>query len=135
MLSDGIYGVEFAHSKRRNSKSPPDSEALAVFRGGTILGSDPWGGVFTGTYAQCPATGAYQFHVLLNMPPKGKLITGFAAGPDGAQVDIYAAFDAFVRAASSMVTLEGKPLHVTVSFLGPLPDSSCAKQLGRCIQQ
>ena len=47
MLRDGIYGLAYATGRER---MPTEGSALATLRDGRILGSDPWGGVFSGSW-------------------------------------------------------------------------------------
>ena len=46
MLRDGIYGLAYAAGGER---MPTEGSALATLRDGRILGSDPWGAVFSGS--------------------------------------------------------------------------------------
>jgi hypothetical protein len=55
------------------------------------------------------------------VPPGGELITGFAAGPEGAVIDIVGAIDDRVPAPSTMVDVAGSPVSVSLCYLGPLP--------------
>lgn len=99
MLEDGIYGLAYAAGRER---MPSEGSALATLRGGRILGSDPWGGVFTGYCRFDAARRLNTIELRLEVPPNGELITGFSAGPAGARIDIVAAFEGAAPRLSSM---------------------------------
>jgi hypothetical protein len=77
MLEDGIYGLRFAAS---HDGEPADGSGLAVLRDGKVLGSDPLGAVFTGTYEFDAARKLNKVRLRLDVPPDGVLVTGFSAG-------------------------------------------------------
>ena len=121
MYVDGLYEL----SIRDAYAVPPYSEcveALAVVRAGRVLGSDRWGGIFSGTCEFDPATRQNKISLRMDVPPDGELITGFAAGPNGASFDVVAAFDDAALLASVTVQVAGHPVDVEFSFLGPLPN-------------
>lgn len=118
MLKDGIYGLAYAAGGER---MPSEGSALATLRAGHIMGSDPWGGVFTGSCRFDPAQRLSTVELRLNVPPHGELITGFSAGPAGASIDIVAAFEGTAPNLSSVVNVAGRPVRVELIYLGPLP--------------
>ena len=78
MLKDGIYGLAYAAEGER---MPTEGSALATLRKGRIFGSDPWGGVFTGSCQFDADWRLNRVQLRLEVPPDGQLITGFSAGP------------------------------------------------------
>ena len=88
MLEDGIYGLWFAASQ---NGEPENGSGLAVLREGKVLGSDPLGAVFTGTYEFDAARQLNKVRLRLDVPADGVLVTGFSAGPSGATLDIVGA--------------------------------------------
>lgn len=115
-LEEGLYGLSC-----RGSDPGPGETSTAVLRSGRILGSDPWGGVLTGSYAYNPARGTNMLHVRLHVPPGGVLVTGFCAGADGVALDIVAAFDRAAPVSTSIVNVAGAPVEVELTYLGQLP--------------
>ena len=89
---------------------------------GKILGSDRWGGVFAGSYEYDPVNKTNNVHVRLEMPPDATLVTGFSSGPDGATVDIVAAFERAAPISSTVVEIAGTPIAIELTYLGPLPN-------------
>ena len=63
-----------------------------MLREGKVLGSDPLGAVFTGTYEFGTARQLNKVRLRLDVPADGVLVTGFSAGPSGATLDIVGAF-------------------------------------------
>jgi hypothetical protein len=126
MLTDGLYGLTIQRGRRPPRKPAASAEALAVLRNGTILGSGPWGGLFSGTYAVDAMTGQDVFKLQIDVPPNGTLVNGFTAGPGGASFDVVAAFDQAskshrAKARRAKIEIAGKPLHVAIDFIGPIP--------------
>lgn len=117
MISEGIYGLSY-----KGSRHDQDGEGLAVLRGGKILGSDRWGGVFTGTYKFDPVAEQNMVHVRIDIPPDGELITGFAAGSTGASFEIVAAFGRAAPKSAATVEIAGSMVDVEFAFIGPLPN-------------
>lgn len=121
MFDDGVYGLSF--------ESGPDfggdgrrawGEALAVLRGGVILGSDAHGGVFRGRYQYDPAHGEAVVDVQLVIPPHGVLLTGLAAGAHGASVDVSGRFRPERPVSTAVIDIAGVPVAVELRFMGPL---------------
>lgn len=127
MFDEGLYGLIFRDHHQGLPRcdahgSYHDGDALAILRNGSVLGSDQWGGIFSGSYAFDPKTGRTRVRVRIVVPPEGELITGFAAGPDGATIEIFADFEQAMAHSSTTVDIAGQPLDVALSFLGPLPN-------------
>ena len=116
-FDEGIYGLSF-----KGVPVEQGGEALAVLRNGKILGSDCWGGVFSGTYEFDPVAGRNTVQVRIDVPPEGELITGFSAGPEGASLNIVAALGRAAPKASTTVEVAGRPVDIEFCFLGPLPN-------------
>jgi len=121
MLDDGVYGLVL---ESRLPDAPGDaserSDGLVVLRAGRVLGSDRNGGVFRGRYHFDAACGETHFEVQLAIPPNGVLVTGFAAGPEGALVDVSGRFKQSMPVLSSVVDLAGVPVAVELQFMGRL---------------
>lgn len=118
MLRDGIYGLAYAVEGER---MPTEGSALATLRQGRILGSDPWGGMFSGSCRFDAARRLNTVELRLEVPPDGSLITGFAAGPTGASLDIVGAFADAGPKFATVVEVAGAAVQVELTYLGPLP--------------
>ncbi|HYD14996.1 MAG TPA: hypothetical protein VEA77_01215 [Hyphomicrobium sp.] len=114
MLDDGLYALSFESSSQWG-------EGLALLRGGQILGSDPHGGVFKGRCRYDAASGEAIVEVRLAVPPRGVLLTGLEAGPDGAFLDVTGRFPPPKPASSALIEIAGLPILVELRFVGPLP--------------
>jgi hypothetical protein len=119
MLEDGIYGLRFAGS---HDGDPADGDGLAVLRAGKVLGSDPLGAVFTGTYEFDAARQLNKVRLRLDVPPDGVLVTGYAAGPAGATLDVVGAFAGSPADTTAFIQIAGAPVGVQIRYLGPLPN-------------
>jgi len=119
MLSEGIYGLTYRGEEVDGSEG---DQALAVLRNGKILGSDRFGGVFMGSYEFDMKREINRVHVRMQVPPEGELVTGFSAGPDGAILDIVGSFERAEPSARTIVEVAGRPVEITLSYLGPLPN-------------
>jgi hypothetical protein len=119
MLEDGIYGLRFAAT---HDGEPGDGDGLAVLRGGKVLGSDPLGAVFTGTYEFDAARQLNRVRLRLDVPPDGVLVTGYAAGPAGATLDVVGAFLGSSADTTAFIQIAGAPVGVQIRYLGPLPN-------------
>ena len=118
MLDDGVYTLTYIGRQR---DEPCIASGLAVLRAGKILGSDRLGGVFTGSYAYDSTRETNIVHVRLKVPDGGILVTGFAAGSEGATLDITGAFERAQPISTTTLKVEGKPLDVRLTYLGALP--------------
>jgi hypothetical protein len=56
-----------------------------------------------------------------DVPPEGRLITGFSAGPGGASLDIVGAFEGEAPRIATVIEVAGAPVRVELTYLGPLP--------------
>lgn len=119
MMDEGIYSLEYSGGTDDSSER---GSALAALRNGKILGSDRWGAVFMGSYEFDPVTERNSVHLRLNVPPDGRLITGYAAGPEGATLDIVGSFERAAPKTTAVASLEGAELEVTLTYIGPLPN-------------
>ena len=119
MMDEGIYSLEY---RSHDGLEPEIGSALAALRNGKILGSDRWGGVFVGSYEFDPVSERNTVHLRLSVPPDGRLITGFAAGPEGATVDIVGSFERAAPVTKTRAEIAGQPLDVTMTYIGPLPN-------------
>lgn len=119
MLDEGIYG--FTYKGEHMGVLDGDS-ALAVLRNGKILGSDRAGGVFAGSYEYDSVNELNKVHVRMQVPPEGELVTGYAAGPDGAILDIAGNFQRAEPFSKAVIEVAGRPVEITLSYLGPLPN-------------
>jgi hypothetical protein len=115
MLEDGIYGLRFAAS---HDGEPADGSGLAVLRDGKVLGSDPLGAVFTGTYEFDAARQLNRVRLRLD----GVLVTGFSAGATGATLDIAGAISGSAADTAAFIQIAGAPVGVQIRYLGPLPN-------------
>jgi hypothetical protein len=126
MFDDGVYGLTlrtcYSPEGPVSGSSDESGEALAILRNGTILGSDRWGGLFSGTYVLHAPTGKIDVHVWLEVPAEAELITGFSAGPEGAVFEIAAALDWGKPKSSTTVDVHGRPIVIEFAFIGPLPN-------------
>ena len=119
MLEDGIYGLWFAASQ---NGEPENGSGLAVLREGKVLGSDPLGAVFTGTYEFDAARQLNKVRLRLDVPADGVLVTGFSAGPSGATLDIVGAFAGTSAETPAFIQIAGASVGVQIRYLGPLPN-------------
>lgn len=126
MLDEGVYGLRFEGPRVEGETAAGGSdgsacgEGLAVLRGGQILGSDRYGGVFKGRYRYDAACGEAFVEVRLAIPPNGVLLTGLEAGPDGAFVDVSGRFQPPKPVSCAVVDVSGVPMAVELRFVGPL---------------
>jgi hypothetical protein len=114
MLDNGVYEIAFQSIDRID-------RASAILRDGSVLGSDQWGAVFAGSY-RCDRDDAVdRVSLKLQVPPGAELITGFAAGPEGAVLDIVGTFAHAAGTRRVDIEIGGHPLAIELSFLSPLP--------------
>jgi hypothetical protein len=67
MLEDGIYGLDY---RAQDARGEDGGRALAILRDGKILGSDPWGGLFTGLYDYDPRDCLNKVRLRFDVPPQ-----------------------------------------------------------------
>lgn len=118
MLENGVYGLRFAAT---HDGEPEEGSGLAVLRDGKVLGSDPLGAVFTGTYEFDAQRNLNKVRLRLDVPPDGVLVTGFSAGPAGATLEVAGAFADTTADVAAFIQIAGAPLGVQIRYLGPLP--------------
>jgi hypothetical protein len=117
-LDEGLYSLVYGLPATDQKAA---GEALAVFRSGRVMGSDLWGGKFEGTYRFDMARRTNHFHIRLRVPPEGELVTGLSAGREGTTVEITAEFEPAGPINSAVVEIAGRPVDLTLAYLGPLP--------------
>jgi hypothetical protein len=125
MLENGLYDLRYSAAYEGSSDA---GSGLAMLRDGKILGSDPWGGVFMGSCEFDPASCVNTVRLRFEIPPEGKLITGFDAGPNGAVIDIVGAIPAGAPSATTVVEVAGTPVNVELTYLGPLPNERTTRR-------
>jgi hypothetical protein len=118
MLRDGLYALKFAAT---HDGEPEEGSGLAVLRSGTVIGSDPMGAVFTGAYEYDDRRNLNRVRLRLEIPPDGVLVTGFAAGPAGASLDVVGAFSDTPTDTAAFIQIAGASLGVQIRYLGPPP--------------
>lgn len=118
MLENGLYALRFAASL---NGEPEEGRGLAVLRDGKVLGSDPMGAVFSGTYEFDARRNLNKVRLQLEIPAGGILITGYTAGPEGASLDVVGAFADAPGEGSAFLQIDGAPLGVQIRYLGPPP--------------
>ncbi|MBA4130017.1 MAG: hypothetical protein C0519_01185 [Hyphomicrobium sp.] len=119
-VHDGLYSLRYG---------PPGvplnpgekGDGIALLKAGRIVGSDAGGGKFEGSYRFDSARQTYHFRVWLRVPPEGQLMTGLETGQAGALVEVVADLDRPDPFATTVAHVEGRPLNLTLTYLGPLP--------------
>lgn len=123
MIDEGLYNVEYRATTSHGAKDDGGAgSALAVLRNGKILGSDRGGAVFMGSYEFDPVAETNAIHLRLHVPPQGELVTGFAAGPEGAIIEVAGQFERAAPVSRTVADVAGQPLEVTMTYLGALPN-------------
>jgi transcriptional regulator with XRE-family HTH domain len=120
VFQDGLYSLTYATSSGGYDKTDTKS-GVALLRSGRIVGSDPGGAKFEGTYQFDSTRQTNHFHVWLRVPPAGELVTGPETGETGAMVEVIANLDRADPVASTVVHVGGRPLGLTLAYLGPVP--------------
>ena len=120
MLDDGVYGLTFESGGGAGPASSERGEALAVLRGGRILGSDANGGVFRGCCRYDAACGEAGFEGRRALPPDRAVPPGLPAGSGRAFLDVSGRFPPPKPVSSAVVDLGGVPVTVQLRFVGPL---------------
>jgi hypothetical protein len=118
MLRDGLYALRFAAS---HDGEPQEATGLAVLRDGTVIGSDPAGAAFTGTYEYDASRDLNRVRLRVDIAPDGVLVTGFDAGPEGTALDVVGAFSGVPTDTAAYIQIAGAPLGVKIQYLGPPP--------------
>ncbi len=121
MLADGVYELFY----RCEGTDDPFSESLLVaLKAGRLLGSDRWGGVFTGHCHFDPATGRNRISGRLQVPPGGMLVTDRTPRADRRDIPVAADLELSGHdAASTVVDVDGGQVRIELVFKGPVPNS------------
>ncbi len=123
MIDEGLYNLEYRSTGSHGVDADGTvGSALAVLRNGKILGSDRWGVVFMGSYEFDPVSETNAVHLRLHVPPQGELVTGFAAGSEGAIIEVAGQFERAAPVSRTIADIAGQPLEVTMTYLGALPN-------------
>lgn len=115
---NGVYKILYDDG----SPGSAGEHALVVMRDGSFLGSDPNGGVFSGTVEDINNTAPGSVSATLTVPPLGELVTGFRAGGAWAKVAVSGHLEANKLLQEAVVEIDGVPLAITLCYMGPLPD-------------
>lgn len=121
MFRNGIYRIDYRNPLDHEA---PGDDALVVMRDGRMIGSDRYGGVFSGAARRSPLPplGPKEtIGVQMTVPPGGSLVTGHKAGPTGATIDILGRLDPALDHQTATIDVAGHPVELRVSYLGPLP--------------
>ena len=118
-FDEGVYSLSY---RSEHDEVAGESDALAVLRAGCILGSDRWGGVFSGTYHYDQAKRVNTFEVRISVPPGGELITGYSAGEKGSKIYIVAEFKRPDPVATATIEIAGQHIELYLRYLGPPPN-------------
>lgn len=119
-VNDGLYSLRY-RPHGESLQASTDGNGIALLKAGRIFGSDTGGGKFEGSYRFDSARQTFHFRVWLRVPPEGQLVTGVETGKDGALVEVVAELDRPDPFSSTVAHVEGRPLTVTMAYLGPLP--------------
>jgi hypothetical protein len=119
MLADGVYELFY---RCDGTDDPFDDSLLVALRGGRLLGSDRWGGVFIGRCDFDPATQRNRITGRLQVPPGGMLVTDVAPRPDGRVIPVAADLQlSGQHEASTVVDVDGGRVRIDLVFKGPVP--------------
>jgi hypothetical protein len=118
MLKDGLYELSY---RAEATPGVGFDNLLVALRGGTVLGTDRWGGVLLGQYQFDPVTRLYRVSVCLKVPPGGTVVTEAGPREGGGYIDIEAAFDKDGDPISELVEVAGHPVRISLVFKGPVP--------------
>ena len=118
MLDEGLYGLDY-----RIATDTPVliGSGLALLRDGKILGTDRCGSVFIGRCDYDGERATNRVSVRMTVAPEKELVTGFAAGAEGAIIDIVAAIEEAAARVETTVVVAGRPVTVRLTYIGPLP--------------
>jgi transcriptional regulator with XRE-family HTH domain len=119
-VHDGLYSVRYRPIA--SSMMPYENgDGIAMLKAGHIVGSDAGGGKFEGTYRFDSSRQTFHFRVWLRIPPEGQLMTVLDAGQAGSLVEVVADLERPDPFASTVAHINGRPLNLTLAYLGPLP--------------
>ncbi len=119
-VNDGLYSLRY-RPHGQPIEPGADGDGIALLKAGRIVGSDTGGGKFEGSYRFDSVRQTFHFRVWLRVPPEGQLMTGLDPGQAGSLVEVVAELDRPDPFSSTVVHVEGRPLNVTMAYLGPLP--------------
>ena len=107
---DGFYSALF-------SGRAGEGSAMFVLSKGTLVGADPLGVTFDGSYIP-DSNGGFTGRVTVKAPPNGELVQGVTTGPDGLvyEIGIEIPSDFEARPFVTLTTPLG-PVNFTLKFL------------------
>ena len=120
MLRDGVYELYY----RAEAEPHGGYESLLLaLRDGSVLGSDRWGGVFTGRCEFDVQTHEHRIQVRLLVPPGGMLVTDRSPRAFGDQIDINVTLGDRhdISSGCGLVDVGGQQVRVELQFKGPVP--------------
>ena len=120
MLKDGVY--ELFYRAEADPEGGYESLLLSL-RNGNVLGSDRWGGVFTGRCDFDIGANQHRVNVRLLVPPGGMLVTDDAPRMLGDQIDVAVTLGRSREISSGfgLVDVGGQRVRVELQFKGPVP--------------
>jgi hypothetical protein len=94
---------------------------MFILRAGGLLGADPLGVLFDGSYTPTEG-GGFSGKVQVKVPPNAELVQGVTAGPDGLtyEVDVSIPADFSTRPYLNLATPIG-PVNFKLTFLRAIP--------------
>jgi transcriptional regulator with XRE-family HTH domain len=116
-ISEGLYSISY---QTADDSVGSAGDALALVGDGRLIGADGWGGKFEGTYRFDSVRRTYHFHIWLRVPPAGETVTGSFSDGESALVQVEAELDPPDPLASAVAKLDGRPVDLTLAYLGPL---------------
>lgn len=119
MCQDGLYKIAYLSDTQLEGEF---DEALAVVRSGSVLCSDRNGGVYHGAGILDDDRRCFRVDMTIDVPAGRELVTGFAGGARGAQAVVVAHLDPDLRNQRSVIHINGAPVEIQISYLGPLPN-------------
>jgi transcriptional regulator with XRE-family HTH domain len=117
-ISEGLYSISY---KASGNPAGSAGSALALVGDGRLIGADAWGGKFEGTYRFDTERRTYHLHIWLRVPPENETVTGSFSAGAGTLVQVEADFDPPDPLASTVATLDGRPVDLSLAYLGPPP--------------
>jgi transcriptional regulator with XRE-family HTH domain len=118
-VHDGLYSLRY-RPQGHPLASGVEGDGIALLKAGRIVGSDTGGGKFEGSYRFDSTRQTFHFRVWLRVPPQGQLMTGLETKHAGSLLEVVAEFDRPDPFSSTVAHVEGRPLAVTMAYLGPL---------------
>ena len=118
MLSDGVYRVAYFDEEQPSAALEP---MVLILRRGTVMASDPLGGVYFGEL-EVATDGTRMLRGSADIPPDGELVSGYVAGAEGATVSLSVELGPNILIGRHTVTVGDSTVEVEISYLGPLPE-------------